>query len=78
MIEAKRSMSTIRMSAAVAALTALTTPAAGQSPSLAGKNVQMIIGFATGSVYDLWGRAVARHIGKHLPGNPTIKKSSNS
>src|SRR5436305_14578191 len=48
-------------------------PAAGQAgPSLAGKNVNMIIGFGPGGGYDLWGRVVARHIGKHLPGHPTV------
>jgi tripartite-type tricarboxylate transporter receptor subunit TctC len=48
-------------------------PAWAQSaPSLAGKNVQMLIGFGAGGGYDLWGRVVARHIGKHLPGNPTV------
>ena len=47
-------------------------PAAAQAPSLAGKNVKMIIGFGPGGGYDLWGRVVARHIGKHLPGNPTV------
>ena len=41
-------------------------------PTLAGKNVQMLIGFGPGGGYDLWGRVVARHIGKHLPGNPTV------
>ncbi|HLH93872.1 MAG TPA: tripartite tricarboxylate transporter substrate-binding protein [Xanthobacteraceae bacterium] len=40
--------------------------------SLAGKTVQMLIGFGAGGGYDLWGRVVARHIGKHLPGNPTV------
>ena len=35
-------MATIRISTAVAALVALTTPATAQTPSLAGKNVQMI------------------------------------
>jgi tripartite-type tricarboxylate transporter receptor subunit TctC len=54
------------------ALAALTLPVAGQAPSLAGKNVQMIIGFATGGINDLWGRVVSRHIGKHLPGKPTV------
>ncbi len=46
-----------------------------QSPSglsLAGKNVTMIIGFGPGGGYDAWGRVVARHIGKNLPGNPTV------
>jgi tripartite-type tricarboxylate transporter receptor subunit TctC len=38
----------------------------------AGKTVQLIIGFGPGGGYDLWGRTLARHIGKHLPGNPTV------
>jgi tripartite-type tricarboxylate transporter receptor subunit TctC len=45
---------------------------AQSSPSLAGRNVQMLIGFGPGGGYDLWGRVVARHIGKHLPGNPSV------
>jgi tripartite-type tricarboxylate transporter receptor subunit TctC len=58
------------------ALTALAVlaaaPAVAQAPNLAGKNVTMLIGFGPGGGYDLWGRVVARHIGKHLPGNPTV------
>src|SRR5437762_12569387 len=50
---------------------ALPVPAAAQ-PSLAGKTVTMIIGFGPGGGYDAWGRVVARHLGKHLPGNPTL------
>src|SRR5262245_15550295 len=65
-------MAKIRMTVAVAALAALTAPAAAQAPSLAGKNVQMIIGFGPGGADDVWGRVVARHIGKHLPGMPTV------
>src|SRR3954454_8928679 len=53
-------------------LTALAAPAFAQAPNLAGKNVTMLIGFGPGGGYDLWGRVVARHIGKHLPGNPTV------
>jgi tripartite-type tricarboxylate transporter receptor subunit TctC len=48
---------------------ALHAPAQGD---LAGKSVQMIIGFGAGGGYDLWGRVVGRHIGRHLPGNPTV------
>src|ERR1043165_4143003 len=40
--------------------------------SLAGKSVSMIIGFGAGGGYDLWGRTVGRHIGRHLPGAPTV------
>lgn len=47
-------------------------PIAAQAPSLAGRNVTMVIGFGPGGGYDLWGRVVARHIGKHLPGHPTL------
>ena len=49
-------------------------PASAQSPTgyYAGKQVKMIIGLGTGGGYDLWARTVARHIGRHLPGNPTV------
>ncbi len=49
-------------------------PASAQSPAgyYAGKTVKMIIGLGAGGGYDLWARTVARHIGKHLPGNPTV------
>ena len=60
--------------AALAASLALvaSAPAAAQGPSLAGKNVMMIIGFGPGGGYDQWGRALARHLGKHLPGHPNV------
>jgi tripartite-type tricarboxylate transporter receptor subunit TctC len=54
------------------ALTLAAAPAAAQAPSLAGKTVTMVIGFGPGSGYDAWARVVARHLGKHLPGNPTV------
>jgi tripartite-type tricarboxylate transporter receptor subunit TctC len=38
----------------------------------AGKTVNLIIGFGPGGGYDRWGRTVAQHIGKHLPGHPSI------
>ena len=36
------------------------------------KPIQMIIRSAVGGSYDQYGRLVARHIGKHIPGNPTV------
>lgn len=57
----------------VACVIAAMAPAAGQSdPNLAGKTVRVVIGSAPGGTYDLLGRAVARHIGRHLPGNPSV------
>ncbi|MFL6950424.1 MAG: hypothetical protein ACJ8FU_19705, partial [Xanthobacteraceae bacterium] len=47
-------------------------PAWAQADAFAGKTVQMIIGFGPGGGYDLWGRTVARHIGRHLPGKPNV------
>jgi len=38
----------------------------------AGKPVTLIIGFGAGGGYHMWGRLVARHIGKHLPGRPSV------
>jgi tripartite-type tricarboxylate transporter receptor subunit TctC len=46
--------------------------ASAQSDYFAGKTVRMIIGLGAGGGYDLWARMVTRHIGKHLPGNPTV------
>lgn len=37
-----------------------------------GKTIRFVVGFAAGGGYDTYARAIARHIGKHIPGNPTI------
>jgi tripartite-type tricarboxylate transporter receptor subunit TctC len=37
-----------------------------------GKTIRFVVGFAAGGGYDLSARIVGRHIGKHIPGNPTI------
>jgi tripartite-type tricarboxylate transporter receptor subunit TctC len=37
-----------------------------------GKSVSLIVSSATGGGYDLLARTIARHLGKHVPGNPTI------
>jgi tripartite-type tricarboxylate transporter receptor subunit TctC len=38
----------------------------------AGKTLQMVIGYSVGGGYDIYGRTLARYMGKHIPGNPTI------
>src|SRR3954454_1371971 len=59
---------------AIFLLLLLTNPGAGQlgGDTFAGKSVAMIIGFGPGGGYDLWGRTVGRHTGRHLPGAPTV------
>ncbi len=37
-----------------------------------GKTVDLYTGYTAGGGYDLYTRLLARHIGKHLPGNPTV------
>jgi tripartite-type tricarboxylate transporter receptor subunit TctC len=46
--------------------------ASAQTPFYQGKTVRVVIATTTGGGYDLWARLIARHIGKHIPGNPTI------
>jgi tripartite-type tricarboxylate transporter receptor subunit TctC len=37
-----------------------------------GKTIQMLIGYTVGGGYDLNARVLARHLSKHIPGNPNI------
>ncbi len=36
-----------------------------------GKTILFVVGYAPGGGFDTYTRAVARHIGKYIPGNPT-------
>lgn len=36
-----------------------------------GKSIRFIVGFTAGGGFDVYARAIARHIGKHIPGRPT-------
>lgn len=38
----------------------------------AGKTIRLVVGYAPGGGYDFYARAVARYMGKHIPGNPTF------
>ena len=38
----------------------------------AGKTIRVTVGLAPGGGYDTYARAIARYIGKHIPGNPTL------
>ena len=37
-----------------------------------GKTITVFIGYGPGGGYDAYGRTVARHMGKHIPGNPNM------
>ena len=62
-----------RLSLALLALT-VSSPAAAQTPAefYKGKQVGIYVGFSAGGTYDLYARTLARHIGRHIPGNPSV------
>jgi tripartite-type tricarboxylate transporter receptor subunit TctC len=37
-----------------------------------GKTIRLIVGYAPGGGYDFYARTIARHMGKHIAGNPTF------
>src|ERR1700741_3258366 len=37
-----------------------------------GKRVNLIVSYGPGGGYDVYARVLARHIGRHIPGNPSI------
>jgi tripartite-type tricarboxylate transporter receptor subunit TctC len=37
-----------------------------------GKVIRIVVGFAAGGGFDTYARAIGRHMGRHIPGNPTI------
>lgn len=43
-----------------------------------GKTINLYIGFGVGGGYDFYGRLVARHLGRHLPGSPVIVPRNQS
>ena len=54
-------------------LLAMLVPAAAQERDFyRGKTITIIIPIGPGGAYDAYARLLSRHLGRHLPGNPTI------
>jgi tripartite-type tricarboxylate transporter receptor subunit TctC len=70
----RRRITHLTLAFGVTALAGLTQPAAadGVADFYAGRNVTLVIGFSVGGGYDLYARLLARHLGKHIPGQPNI------
>src|SRR5947209_9856862 len=64
----------LRLAGAMSALCVSTSFAPAQSPAdfYKGRNVEVYVGYSVGGGYDFYARMLARYLGKHLPGNPTI------
>jgi tripartite-type tricarboxylate transporter receptor subunit TctC len=48
------------------------TAVAQDSEFFAGKAITLVVGYSAGGGYDQYTRVLARHFGRHIPGNPTI------
>lgn len=53
-------------------LLATAAGAFAQEPFYKGKSVRIIVGGSAGGGYDTYTRTIARHLSKHVPGNPTF------
>src|SRR5436190_4389406 len=62
--------------ASIALLAAVALPATGAAQTVEqfyrSKSVTMIVGGGVGGGYDVYARAFARYMSKHIPGNPNI------
>ncbi len=52
--------------------TPLSQACASEADFFAGKTIQLVIATAPGAAYDFYGRALARHIGRHIAGSPIV------
>ena len=64
---------------AVTVASAVIAPGAGDparaaeaTPFFAGKTLRILVGFSAGGGYDLYARELARYMGRHMRGNPTV------
>jgi tripartite-type tricarboxylate transporter receptor subunit TctC len=61
------------LATAVLALAAMSLAQAQQPADFyKGKNIDLMIGYSVGGGYDVYARLIARHMGKHIPGNPSV------
>jgi len=56
----------------VISLLLMAVPVGAQEGFYRGKTVRIIVGASAGGGYDTYSRTIARHMGKHIPGNPAI------
>jgi tripartite-type tricarboxylate transporter receptor subunit TctC len=50
----------------------LPASAFAQEPFYKGKTVRIIVGFSPGGGFDVYSRAISRHLGRHLTGSPNV------
>jgi tripartite-type tricarboxylate transporter receptor subunit TctC len=50
----------------------LIVPVYGAAPFYEGKSMRLVVGFSAGGGFDTYSRLIGRHLGRHIPGNPSI------
>ena len=50
----------------------LVLPAHAAAPFYEGKTIRVIVGFSAGGGFDTYSRLIGRHLGKHIPGSPSV------
>jgi tripartite-type tricarboxylate transporter receptor subunit TctC len=53
-------------------LTSAAAPALSQADFYKGRTITLTVGYSVGGGYDQYARLLARHFGRHLPGNPNV------
>lgn len=56
----------------IAAIALAARACAAETPFYAGKTLRILVGFGPGGGYDLYARELARHLGRHLDGHPSV------
>jgi tripartite-type tricarboxylate transporter receptor subunit TctC len=84
---ARRSSTGTRLAAGVLALWSLTVGAGGAAAQAGigprppdrevaafygGRTVRLVVGFTAGGGFDVYSRLIARHLGRHIPGQPAV------
>ncbi len=67
---------TVRLAAALLSICGIADPGHGQDEFFKGRLVTVYVAFGIGGGYDQYGRLLARHLGRHIPGNPTVVVSN--
>ena len=60
------------VAAVLTSMLCVAAPVSAQENFYKGKTVRVIVGGSAGGGYDTYTRAIARHLGKHIPGNPAF------
>jgi tripartite-type tricarboxylate transporter receptor subunit TctC len=62
----------VRVVVAAAVMMPASHAAWAQEPFYGGKTLRIVVGTSAGGGFDTYSRTLARHLGKHIPGHPTI------